>query len=153
SIMQITQVQAKSVAHQFFLYFFIALGAFLAAFALQVFFIPNSLIDGGTVGLAMIFGKMTDPKYIPLYLVLINLPFVYLAYRSIGKAFVIHMIYAVIVFAVAMVLIHEYLPWKFNGESLEVVVIGGAILGIGAGLIIRHGGSTDGTEILGIIFN
>lgn len=151
--MQITQEQAKSVAHQFFLYFFIALGAFLAAFALQVFFIPNSLIDGGTVGLAMIFGQLTHPKYIPLFLVLINLPFVYLAYRSIGKTFVIHMVYAVIVFAVAMVLIHEYIPWQFNGESLEVVVIGGAILGIGAGMIIRHGGSTDGTEILGIIFN
>lgn len=151
--MYLSQDQAKSFAHQVFLYFFIALGAFLAAFALQVFFIPNSLIDGGTVGLAMICGYLTHPKYFPLYLVLINLPFVYLAYRSIGKTFVIHMLYAVIVFALCMALIHEYLPLEFKGDNLEVVVIGGAILGIGVGLIIRYGGSTDGTEILGIIIN
>lgn len=152
-LMYISQAQAKSLAHQIFLYSFIALGAFLAAFAIQVFLIPNSLIDGGTVGLAMICGTLTHPKYIPLFLLIINLPFVYLAYRSIGKAFVIHMAYAVIMFALAMVLIHEYVPLKFKGDYLEVVVIGGAILGIGAGLIIRNGGSTDGTEILGLIIN
>lgn len=152
--MYISHAQAKSVAHQIFIYCSIALGAFLAAFALQVFFIPNSLIDGGTVGLAMICGKLTHSRYIPLFLLVINLPFVYLAYRSIGRTFVIHMIYAVILFALAMFLIHDYLPsWQFKGESLEVVVIGGAILGIGAGLIIRNGASTDGTEILGLIIN
>ncbi len=63
------------------------------------------------------------------------------------------MIFAVIAFALAMVLIHEFLPLEFKGDNLEVVVIGGAILGIGAGLIIRYGGSTDGTEILGLIIN
>jgi uncharacterized membrane-anchored protein YitT (DUF2179 family) len=151
--MYVSQSQAKSWAHHFFVYFFIALGAFLAAFSIQVFLLPNSLIDGGTVGLSMICGNLTDPKYIPLFLLLINLPFVYLAYRTIGKTFVVHMIYSVVVFALAMVLIHEFLPWHFTGEYLEVVVIGGAILGIGIGLIIRNGGSTDGTEILGIIIN
>lgn len=39
------------------------------------------------------------------------------------------------------------------GKTLEVVVIGGALLGIGIGLIIRYGGCVDGTEILGIIIN
>jgi uncharacterized membrane-anchored protein YitT (DUF2179 family) len=143
----------KSLASQIILYFFMALGAFLAAFALDVFFIPNNLIDGGTVGLAMICSKMTAQSYLPLFLVLINLPFVFLAYRFIGKTFVVHMIYAVGVFALSLILIHQFMPWQFKGESLEVVVIGGAILGIGLGLIIRHGGCTDGTEILGIIFN
>lgn len=42
---------------------------------------------------------------------------------------------------------------EFHGETLEVVVIGGAILGIGLGLVIRYGGCIDGTEILGIIIN
>jgi uncharacterized membrane-anchored protein YitT (DUF2179 family) len=151
--MQPLRQPAKSLAGQIVLYFFIAFGAFLVAFAIQVFLIPNRLIDGGTMGLAMIFGNQTDTRLIPLYLIIINLPFVILAYRSIGKTFVIHMTYAVIAFAASMVFIHHFLPWEFHGESLEVVVIGGAILGVGAGLIIRYGGSTDGTEILGIIIN
>jgi uncharacterized membrane-anchored protein YitT (DUF2179 family) len=41
----------------------------------------------------------------------------------------------------------------FIGDSLEIIVFGGAILGIGAGLIIRYGGCLDGTEILAIIIN
>lgn len=144
----------KSIFGQIIIYFMIALGAFLAAFAIDVFLIPNNLIDGGTVGIAMICGKLTSKEYIPYFLLLINLPFVYFAYRFIGKTFVIHMIYAVIAFAGALVFIHQFMPQViFTGETLEVVVIGGAILGVGAGLIIRYGASTDGTEILGIIIN
>jgi uncharacterized membrane-anchored protein YitT (DUF2179 family) len=153
--MQVMQQTSKTkLSTHIIVYFFMAIGAFLAAFAIQVFLIPNRLIDGGTVGLAMICGNQTDTRLIPLFLIFVNLPFVILAYRTIGKTFVMHMVYAVIMFALSMVFIHHYLPWAiFYGETLEVVVIGGAILGVGQGLVIRYGGSTDGTEILGIIIN
>lgn len=151
--MHVSQPHSKSLIGRSVIYFFMTLGAFLGAFSIQVFLVPNNLIDGGIVGLAMICGKATHQSLIPAFLVLFNLPFVYLAYRSIGKAFVIHMAFAVIAFAASLFLIHAFLPWKFVGETLEVVVVGGAILGIGSGLIIRYGGSTDGTEILGIIVN
>jgi uncharacterized membrane-anchored protein YitT (DUF2179 family) len=59
---------------------------------------------------------------------------------------------------IAIVLFAFFLSWleivpPFHGDSLEIIAIGGAILGIGAGLIIRFGGCTDGSEILGIIAN
>jgi uncharacterized membrane-anchored protein YitT (DUF2179 family) len=130
-----------------------AIGAFLSAFALEVFFIPNNLIDGGVVGVAMILGRIVGQHLMPLLILLLNLPFVFLAYRSIGKSFVIHMAIAILMFSGGLYLISHFLPWKFHGESLEVVVIGGAILGFGLGLIIREGGCLDGTEILGIIIN
>lgn len=130
-----------------------ALGAFLAAFAIEVFFIPNRLIDGGIVGIAMICSNIFGQHYLPMLLILLNLPFLYLAYRGIGKVFVLHMVIAVVLFAVSLVLIGNFTSWRFSGETLEVVVIGGAILGVGLGLIIREGGCLDGTEILGIIIN
>lgn len=134
-------------------YFFLAIGAFLAAFALEVFFIPNQLIDGGIVGVAMICAKLFGQKYLPLFLLIFNLPFLYLAFRSIGKVFLWHMLFATLVFVGSLVFIHQIMPLEFKGEMLEVVVIGGALLGIGIGLIIRYGGCVDGTEILGIIIN
>jgi uncharacterized membrane-anchored protein YitT (DUF2179 family) len=143
----------RSLFSQFLTYFWMTIGAFLAAFALEVFFIPNSLIDGGVVGIAMIFGNVFGKQLIPFLLILFNLPFLILAYRSIGKVFVIHMIVATLLFAGSMVLIANTMHIQFHGESLEVVVIGGALLGIGLGLIIREGGCLDGTEILGIIIN
>jgi uncharacterized membrane-anchored protein YitT (DUF2179 family) len=134
-------------------YFFLAIGAFLSAFALEVFFMPNQLIDGGVVGVAMICAKVFGQKYLPLFLLIFNLPFLYLAFRSIGKVFLLHMLFATLVFVGSLVFIHQVMPLEFKGDILEVVVIGGAILGIGIGLIIRYGGCVDGTEILGIIIN
>lgn len=145
--------KSKYVFFEIILYFWMALGAFLAAFSIQVFFIPNKLIDGGVVGIAMICSTLFGKSLLPLFLVIFNLPFLYLAYRSIGKTFLIHMIMAVLMFAVSLVAISHYFPVEFKGDNLEVVVIGGAILGIGLGLIIRVGGCLDGTEILGIIIN
>lgn len=143
----------RTFASYFFDYFFMAIGAFCAAFAIEVFLIPNSLIDGGIVGVAMIFANIFGQKYLPLFLLIFNLPFLYLAWRSIGKTFLWHMLFATIMFAGSLVFIHQVMSVEFFGETLEVVVIGGAILGIGIGLIIRYGGCLDGTEILGIIIN
>lgn len=151
--MVLAQQTKKPFYVQAILYTWLALGAFIAAFAIQVFFIPNRLIDGGIVGLAMIFGKVFSQKLTPYFLVLFNLPFIYLAYRYIGRAFVLQMLFAVLVFAGSWVYLDIYTELAFTGEALEVVVTGGAILGIGLGLIIRYGGCLDGTEILGIIIN
>lgn len=138
---------------EFILYLWMGIGAFLAAFALDVFFLPNRLIDGGIVGIAMICGNIFGKEYISLFLLLFNIPFLYLAYRFIGKGFVVHMLMANILFTVSLYFIGNIFTSGFQGESLEVVVIGGAILGIGLGMIIRVGGCIDGTEILGIILN
>lgn len=152
--MQFTYSQHKSTAYHLISYLLVAFGAFLAAFAIEVFLVPNNLVDGGVVGIAMVFGNIFGMWLFPYCYVLLNLPFLYLAYRSIGKGFLIYFTYASLLFFGFLLLISNVLPsWEFHGESLEVVVIGGAILGIGLGLIIRYGGCLDGTEILGIMIN
>jgi len=134
-------------------YAWIALGAFLAAFAIDVFLVPNNLIDGGIIGIAMICSYIFGNYTLPVFLVLFSTPFLFMAYRYIGKVFLFHMFFALFFFVVFVFLIQNVIHLEFEGESLEVVVIGGAILGIGIGLIIRYGGCLDGTEILGIIIN
>lgn len=137
-----------------FSYLFIILGAALAAFAIEVFFIPNNLIDGGIVGVAMIIGQITGEGLFPFFYIGLNAPFVYLAYRYIGKSFLAQMFCATVMFFTCSVVIEHWLPsWVFHGDKLEVVVVGGALLGIGLGIVIRCGGCIDGTEILGIIVN
>jgi uncharacterized membrane-anchored protein YitT (DUF2179 family) len=143
----------KSLGSQVFLYLALTFGAMLSAFALQVFFVPNKLIDGGITGIAMIFANVFGLKLLPIFLLLFNLPFLYLGYRSIGKTFLMHMIYAVFVLVISIGFIEHFTALEFKGETLEVVVIGGALLGIGLGMVIRFGGCLDGTEILGIIIN
>lgn len=145
--------EKKNIISTLLSYFWLSVGAFIAAFAIDIFFLPNRLIDGGTVGIAMICGRVFGTKLIPYFLLILNLPFFFLAYKYIGKAFVYQIIVAVLLFAFFLAAMPYILPYPFVGEYLEVVVIGGAFLGIGIGLIIRKGGCLDGTEILGIIAN
>lgn len=141
----------KSFKHHLSVYAWLTIGAFLAAFSIRVFLLPNSLIDGGTVGIALILSKLFGESYLPLFLILLNLPFVYMAYKYIRRSFIITMGVAILLFA-AFLMVTEKIP-SYLGDPIEVIVAGGAILGIGVGLIIRHGGCLDGTEILAILIN
>jgi uncharacterized membrane-anchored protein YitT (DUF2179 family) len=132
-------------------YSWILFGCLLAALSIQVFLFPNQLIDGGIVGVSLILARLFGNETLPYFLIVLNIPFLYLAYKYIRRTFVIHMIAAVFFFALFL-MIFEHLP-AFVGDPLEIIVFGGAILGIGAGLIIRYGGCLDGTEILAIIIN
>ena len=103
--------------------------------------------------MAMIFANIFGSWLLPYLVLAFNLPFAILAYRYIGKVFVMHMLFALLIFVGSVFFIENMMPWEFKGDSLEVVVIGGAILGAGIGLIIRYGACTDGTEVLAIIIN
>ncbi len=139
--------------------FWLVLGGFLAALGVQVFLVPNHLVDGGIVGISIMAAYLSKPTLLPYYLILFNIPFLLLGAKQIGKHFVIQMVTAVAVFALSLGLLYWIPSWigsapfEFHGDNLEIIVVGGFVIGCGVGLIIRHGGSTDGTEILGIIIN
>lgn len=128
-----------------------AIGAVLAALAIRVFLVPNQLIDGGVIGIALILARQYGVHFLPTFVILLNIPFIFLAWKYIRRSFVLHMLAAIFFFALFLWLL-ERLP-SFSADVLEAIVIGGAMLGAGAGMIIRYGGCTDGTEILAIIIN
>lgn len=132
-------------------FLWVAIGSCLAAVSIRIFLMPNDLIDGGIIGIALILARIFGEGYLPYFLVVLTLPFIYLAYRFIRRTFVLHMFTAILLFAFFLFVLQTAPP--FFGDSIEVIVFGGAILGIGAGLIIRNGGCLDGTEILAIIIN
>jgi len=139
-------------SNYFVTYFGFVVGALLMAVSIEYFLYPNRLIDGGIIGISLITARLTNDALLPYYLIIFNIPFIYLAYRYIRKSFLIQMGIAVFLFALFLALL-KLMPHYFAADSLEGIVIGGAILGAGAGLIIRCGGCTDGTEILAIIVN
>lgn len=141
----------KSLKNYLSSIFWIGLGAFLAALAIRIFLLPNQLIDGGIIGIALILARLYGDNYLSYALILLNTPFIYLAFRHIRRSFVLQMAIAVLLFAGFLAILRDTPP--FIGDPLEIIVFGGAILGVGVGLIIRHGGCTDGTEILAILIN
>jgi uncharacterized membrane-anchored protein YitT (DUF2179 family) len=126
-----------------------ATGIISAAFGLESFLLPNQFIDGGATGISLLTSELTGT---PIYylIVLINLPFIFLAYKVIGREFAIKTCIAIIGLALCVAFIH--FP-EVTHDKLLVAVFGGFFLGAGIGMSVRGGAVIDGTEVLAIFLS
>ncbi|MDF2923032.1 MAG: rane protein [Paenibacillaceae bacterium] len=127
---------------------FLVLGAGLVSVGLEIFLVPNQIIDGGIVGISIITAHLTGVP-IGVFLLLLNLPFLLVGYKQIGKTFALSTLFGVIVMSIGTHFLHPV--EALTKEPLLAAVFGGIILGIGVGMVIRSGGSLDGTEIVAIL--
>ncbi len=128
----------------------LTIGAILAALALEVFLIPNTILDGGVTGISIIISKITNIKLSFLILIL-NIPFIYVGYKNLGKRFLARVIYCMLLFSLCLSYFSLLDP--FTEEMLLATVYGGLLLGIGVGLVIHFGGCVDGTESVAIVIS
>ncbi|MBD2871012.1 YitT family protein [Paenibacillus arenilitoris] len=129
---------------------FITLGAVLVSVGLEIFLVPNHIIDGGIVGISIMASHLSNIP-LGLFLFLLNLPFLFLGYKQIGKTFAVSTLYGVTIMSIGTFLLHPVPP--LTVEPFLAAIFGGVILGVGVGMVIRFGGSLDGTEIIAILFN
>ena len=125
------------------------LGAMIAAFALEAFLIPNKIIDGGILGIAIMTNYKTNFA-LGWCIFLLNLPFILLSLQKMGKLFVAFTFYAVSVLSIGVSLMPVWLNHKHVSDPFLACIFGGLILGAGVGLVLRSNSSLDGTEILSI---
>ena len=130
--------------------FFLIVGAFIVAVALEMFLLPNKIIDGGVIGISMMTSYLTDWN-LGLLLFCINIPFVLLAYKTIGKKFVINTFFAIVMLAIATNVVSQF--HHITEDLLLVTIFGGILLGIGVGLILRNNASLDGTEMVSLFLS
>jgi uncharacterized membrane-anchored protein YitT (DUF2179 family) len=131
-------------------YFFLFIGAWLAAVGLEIFLVPNLIIDGGITGISIISSYLTKWP-LGAFIFILNLPFLFFGYSQIGKTFVISSLFAITTFSIGVSILHP-VP-GLTQDTLLATVFGGIILGIGVGLVVRYGGSLDGTEIVAIVIS
>lgn len=125
----------------------IVLGIFSAAFGLKGFLLSSRFIDGGVTGVSMLFSEVMDFPLAVLILV-INLPFIAIGYRQIGKLFAAKSALAIAGLSLCLFLV------KFpdvTPDKLLTAVFGGLFIGAGIGLAIRGGSVLDGTEIAALL--
>ncbi|MDW2878852.1 YitT family protein [Cytobacillus sp. T106] len=128
----------------------ITIGAILMGVGLEIFLVPNQVIDGGIVGISIMLSHLTGVK-LGLIIFLLNIPFFFIGYKQIGKTFAISTLYGIFILSITTALLHP-VP-AFTQDILLASVFGGIVLGIGVGIVIRYGGSLDGSEVLAILAN
>lgn len=131
-------------------YIFLFIGSLLTATGLEIFLIPNNIIDGGIVGISIISSYLLKLP-LGLFIIVFNIPFLFLGYKQIGRTFLFSSLFSIVSLSVWVQVFHP-IPGLTN-DVLLATVFGGIILGVGVGMIIRYGGSLDGTEMVAIIIN
>lgn len=125
---------------------FISFGVMAAAFGLKGFLLPNHFLDGGVMGISLLVTEETQID-LSLLVVLINIPFIIIAYTQVSKLFAFKTLIAIC--ALALVLYFVTFP-LVTDDDLLISVFGGFFIGAGIGLSIRGGSVLDGTEVLAI---
>ncbi|MFL1011860.1 YitT family protein [Flavisericum labens] len=130
-------------------FIFIIIGVFSAGFGLKGFLLPNKFIDGGATGISLLLENVTSLQ-LGLLLILVNLPFLILANRTIGKKFALKSIAAITFLAIVV----HFVDYPIITEDkLLIAVFGGFFLGLGIGMSMRGGSVIDGTEVLAIFLS
>ncbi len=127
----------------------IGTGICCAAFGLESFLLPNNFIDGGATGIALLVSEKSKMP-VQIWLLIINIPFVLMGYKTIGKTFALKASAAIIGLALCVTFVH--FP-DVTHDKLLVAVFGGFFLGAGIGLSVRGGAVLDGTEVLAIFIS
>ncbi len=124
-------------------------GVIVAGLGIAGFLIPNHFIDGGFSGIAMLLAKLTGIP-LPILIVVVNAPFVFIGYRHIGFIFAVKSALAIVGLAICLAVV----PFPVvTSDKLLGSFFGGFFIGAGVGLAIRGGGVLDGTEVLAVILS
>ena len=128
----------------------LTIGILLVAVALELFLIPNKIIDGGVVGVSIMTSYLTNLP-LGIFIFTFNLPFLAFGYKKLGKNFIITSFYCITLLSVVVNFFHGMAI--ATNDLLLACIFGGIILGIGLGIILRNNGSLDGTEIIAVSLN
>ena len=121
-------------------------GTGLAVLAMKGFMIPNRFMDGGMTGIAILLHEIFHIN-ISILVIVLNLLFIYLGYRKIGKTFAVQTTIAVLILSAGLLFI-DITP--ITTDKLLIAIFGGILIGTGVGLVIRGGGVIDGAEVIAV---
>ena len=130
--------------------FMLIVGAACAAFSIECFLIPNTILDGGVTGISMMI-NYTSGIALSILVVVINIPFFIIGFKAMGKRFLFKGVFSTVAFALFLE-VFKGIETVTNSELLAVV-FGGVLLGVGVGLVLRYGGCLDGTEIAAMLLS
>lgn len=130
-------------------YIFITIGIAMYAFGFTAFILPQKVVIGGLVGISTIVYFLTGVIPVAVTSYVLNLILLAMAYKVVGRKFVLGTIYGATAISVFLALFQPLFPnGLIEGEPFMNVVIGAILCGVGAGIAFTHNGSTGGTDIV-----
>ena len=148
-------VNWKSFAMDFVMIF---AGSVCYAVAIGMFSAPNNIAPGGLTGIATLLNYLSIEWELPFVIpigtatILMNVPLIITAWFVLSKSMVVRSLMGILISSVLTDVLEPFVSELYlvkNGNNpLLVCIFGGALLGLGVGLILRRGGTTGGSEVI-----
>ncbi len=128
-------------------YLMITIGITLMASGFYFFLIPLKLVAGGVTGLGIVLEHWFDMK-IAVFVYILNALLLLLGWAVLGRKVFLRSIYGSLLFPTVLFLFDKFVPLlDIQNDYLIGTVFGGAMVGIGFGLMLKYGGTSGGTDI------
>ncbi len=128
-------------------------GSAVCGLAFTLFLIPHKIVPGGVSGAAMILNHLAGLP-VGLTTIVLNLPLFGLGVRVLGKLYGLKSFIGMLLSSLAIDFFTYVVPTgQATDDPILACVFGGIVLGAGLGLVFRSGGSTGGTDILGMVLS
>lgn len=133
----------KITKRQVLEYLQIIVGTALTASAINGFYSPNHIADGGVSGIGIILQYLL---HVPIWLTLavLNLPLLWLSHKLWGGRVGLRTIVGTVLLSVWVGVLHWH---PFSHNILLAAIYGGILSGVGLGLVFRARGTTGGTDV------
>ncbi len=143
------KINWKSLALDFVM---ILAGSICYAVAIGTFSDPHHIAPGGLTGIAILLNYIFDWIPVGLATIVMNVPLIIASWFVLSKSMAIRTMWGIVISSVMVDLMEPWLknvyPPDENANPILVCIFGGAILGLGVGLILRRGGTTGGSEVI-----
>jgi len=131
----------------------ISAGLVLTAWALDAFLIPNKIAAGGVSGLATVIYYWAQSTFgvtlpIGVQMLVMNAVLLLFAIRARGMRYAAKTIYGIVGLSVLIDVFARFTTPLATDDLLLAALYGGAISGIGMGMVFKAGGNTGGTDIV-----
>jgi len=129
-------------------YIYILLGTALVSLGVVLFFVSNNFTTGGTPGMALLLHHLSGFTIGSMVLA-INIPLLIIGIKYLGKMFAVRTIVAIVLISLFIDLFLEVLHIQSITQNILLAAIfGGAIIGLGVGLILQGNASAGGSTII-----
>lgn len=129
------------------------LGVLMTAFALDAFLVPNRLAAGGVAGLATVIYYTAQTHLgltlpVGVQMLAMNAILLLVAWRFRGLRYVAKTLYGAVGLSILVDVLAPFIPHLASNDLLLAALWGGAVSGLGMGLVFKGGGNTGGTDIV-----
>lgn len=125
-------------------------GAALFSVGVNMFSVPNGIVQGGLTGVSTMLNHLFPVIPIGLSVFVLNIPLFILSFMRLGKAFVLKTLGATTVFSVLIDAGAAFIP-PYRGDVLLAALFCGVLSGAGLGAVLLAGATTGGTETAALL--